>query len=63
MNSFKPKQFQHLICWNLFPFNLLTGDIMPELTTETKKALEEIVNAINNIDEVLRKYFKELQKC
>lgn len=36
---------------------------MPELTTETKKALEEIVNAINNIDEVLRKYFKELQKC
>jgi hypothetical protein len=36
---------------------------MPELTTETKKALEEIVNAINNIDEVLRKYFQELQKC
>jgi hypothetical protein len=36
---------------------------MPELTTETKKALEEIVNAINKIDEVLRKYFKELQKC
>jgi hypothetical protein len=35
---------------------------MHELTPETKKALEEIVKAINKIDEVLRKCFKDLQK-